>query len=142
MGAKAGQNALAYKCWPRRNSGARCCHPEERSRFAAPWKNRCPAGILAAGGKDMINLPLETEALAQRLALAKRLSVEEVIRLALEEKIRAEGIKPESGHLRDPSAEAVAARRARTDKLVAALAAMPVLDRRSPRDIMDDLNAV
>ena len=90
----------------------------------------------------MINLPQETEALARRLALAKRLSVEEVIRLALEEKGRTEGIAPESGHLRDRSPEAVAARRARTDRLVAALAAMPVLDRRSPRDIMDDLNAV
>jgi antitoxin VapB len=89
----------------------------------------------------MINLPRETEALAQRLALAKRLSVEEVIRLALEEKVRAEGMTPESVHLRDPSPEAVAARRASTDRLVAALAAMPVLDRRSPRDIMDDLNA-
>jgi hypothetical protein len=54
----------------------------------------------------MINLPLETEALAQRLALAKRLSVEEVIRLALEEKIRAEGIAPESSQPRDPSPEA------------------------------------
>jgi hypothetical protein len=89
----------------------------------------------------MINLPPETEALAQRLALAKRLSVEQVIRLALEEKGRAEGIAPESGQSRDPSPEAIAARRARTDRLVAALAAMPVLDRRSPRDIMDDLNA-
>jgi hypothetical protein len=38
----------------------------------------------------MINLPQETEALAQRLALVKRLPVEEVIRLALEEKVRAE----------------------------------------------------
>jgi antitoxin VapB len=90
----------------------------------------------------MINLPQEIEALARRLALAKRVSVEEVIRLALEEKGRAEGMTPESSHLRDTSPEAVAARRARTDRLVAALAAMPVLDRRSPRDIMDDLNAV
>ena len=89
----------------------------------------------------MINLPQETEALAQRLALATRLSVEEVIRLALEEKGRAEGMTPESDQPRDPSPKAVAARRARTDKLVAALPAMPVLDRRSPRDIMDDLNA-
>ncbi|MEA2883545.1 MAG: hypothetical protein QOH32_2801 [Bradyrhizobium sp.] len=90
----------------------------------------------------MINLPPETEALAQRLALAKRLSVEEVIRLALEEKVRAESITPQSGQPRDPSPIAVAARRARTDRLVAALAATPVLDRRAPRDIMDDLNAV
>jgi hypothetical protein len=89
----------------------------------------------------MINLPQETEALAQRLALARHLSVEEVIRLALE-KVRAEGMTLESGQPRDPSSEAVAARRARTDRLVAALAVMPVLDRRSPRDIMDDLNAI
>jgi hypothetical protein len=90
----------------------------------------------------MINLPPETEALAQRLALANGLSVEQVIRLALEEKIRSEGMTSESAQPRDPSPEAVAARRARTDKLVAALAAMPVLDHRSARDIMDDLNAV
>jgi hypothetical protein len=49
---------------------------------------------------------------------------------------------PESGQPRDTSPKAIAVRRARTDRLVAALAAMPVLDRRSPRDIMDDLNAV
>jgi hypothetical protein len=48
---------------------------------------------------------------------------------------------PESGQPRDPSPKAIAVRRARTDRLVAALAAMPVLDRRSPRDVMDDLNA-
>jgi antitoxin VapB len=89
----------------------------------------------------MINLPQETEALAQRLALAKRISVEEVIRLALEDKVRTEGIAPEPGQARDPSPTAVAARRARTDRLVATLAAMPVLDRRSACDIMDDLNA-
>jgi hypothetical protein len=98
-------------------------------------------GYIGGRRNDMINLPQEIEALAQRLALAKRVSVEEVIRLALEEKGRAEGMTPESGQLRDPSPEAVATRRARTDRLVAALAAMPVLDRRSPRDIMDDLNA-
>ena len=90
----------------------------------------------------MIDLSQETEALAQRLALAKRVSVEEVIRLALEEKGRAEGITSESNEPRDTSPKAVAARRARTDRLVAALTAMPVLDRRSPRDIMDDLNVV
>jgi antitoxin VapB len=89
----------------------------------------------------MINLSEETQALAQRLAVAKRLSVEDAIRLALEEKVRAEGLAAEPGQLRDKSAEAVATRRARTDRLLAALAAMPILDRRSPREIMDDLNA-
>jgi hypothetical protein len=48
---------------------------------------------------------------------------------------------PDSGQPRDASPKAIAVRRARTDRLVAALAAMPVLDRRSPRDIMDDLSA-
>jgi hypothetical protein len=43
---------------------------------------------------------------------------------------------------RDQSPEAVTKRRARTDRLVAELAAMPVLDPRSPRAIMDDLNAL
>lgn len=89
-----------------------------------------------------IKLPQETEALAQRLAAAKRLTVEEAIRLALEEKARAEGITFERSEPRNQSPEAIAARRARTDKFIAALATMPVLDRRSPREIMDDLNAV
>jgi hypothetical protein len=101
-----------------------------------------PGVYIGGRSTDMINLPRETEALAQRLALAKRLSVEEVIRLALEEKVRADGMTPDTGQPRDRSLEAVAARRARTDRFVATLAAMPVLDRRAPRDIMDDLNAV
>jgi antitoxin VapB len=90
----------------------------------------------------MINLSQETEALAQRLAVAKHLSVEEAIRLALEEKVRAEGIIPERWRPRDQSSEAIVVRRARTDKFVAALAAMPILDSRSPSEIMDDLNAL
>jgi TPP-dependent indolepyruvate ferredoxin oxidoreductase alpha subunit len=43
---------------------------------------------------------------------------------------------------RDQSPAAVAARRARTNRFVAWLAAMPVLDPRSPNEIMDDLNAL
>jgi antitoxin VapB len=88
----------------------------------------------------MINLSQETEALAKRLAATQSLSVEDAIRLALEEKARAAGIAMERP--RDQSPEAVAARHARTDRFVAELAAMPVLDPRSPRDIMDDLNAL
>jgi antitoxin VapB len=89
----------------------------------------------------MINLSQETEALAKRLAAAHHLSVEQAIRLSLEEKAR-EGIAPEPLRPREQSPEAIAARRARTDKLVAELAAMPVLDPRSPREIMDDLSAL
>jgi antitoxin VapB len=89
----------------------------------------------------MINLSQETEALAKRLAATQRLSVEDAIRLALEEKARAAGIATEARRPRDQSSEAVAARRARTNRFVAELAAMPVLDPRSPHEIMDDLNS-
>jgi antitoxin VapB len=90
----------------------------------------------------MINLSQETEALAKRLAATQSLSVEDAIRLALEEKALAAGIDMEPRRPRDQSAEAVAARHARTNQFVAELAAMPVLDPRSPRDIMDDLDAL
>ncbi len=89
----------------------------------------------------MINLPQEIEVLAQRLAQVKRIAVEDAIRLALEDKARAEAIMPEPRR-RDQSAEAVAARRSRTDKLVATLAALPILDPRMPREIMEDLDAL
>ena len=89
----------------------------------------------------MINLSQEIEILAQRLAQAQRLTVEDTIRMALEDKARAEGVILEP-RARDQSPEAVAARRARTDKFVATLAAQPILDPRSPREIMDDLNAL
>ena len=61
----------------------------------------------------MINLSQETEALAKRLAAAQSLSVEDAIRLALEEKARAAGVVMEPRHLRDQSPEAIAARHAR-----------------------------
>jgi antitoxin VapB len=107
-----------------------------------PWNSE----ILVFSGnllykKSMINLSAETEALARRLAQAKRLTVEDAIRVALEDKARAEGVVPEPRR-RDQSAEAVAARRSRTDKLVATLAALPILDPRTPREIMDDLDAL
>lgn len=89
----------------------------------------------------MINLSQETESLAKRLAATQSLSVEDAIRLAIEEKARAAGIAMEARRPRDQSPEAVAVRRARTNRFVAELAAMPVLDSRSPQDIMDDLNS-
>jgi antitoxin VapB len=90
----------------------------------------------------MINLSQETEALAKRLAAAQSLSVEDAIRLALEEKARAVGVVTEPRRPRDQSPAAVAARIERTNRFVAELAAMPILDPRSPREIMDDLNAL
>ena len=90
----------------------------------------------------MISLSQEIEALAKRLAAVQSLSVEDAIRLALEEKARAAGVVMEPRHPRDQSPEAVAARRARTNRYVAELATMPVLDPRSPHENMDDLNAL
>ena len=84
----------------------------------------------------MINLSQETEALAKRLAAAQSLSVEDAIRLALEEKARATGVDAEALRPR---------RRMSIESMLAVgaeIAAMPVLDPRSPREIMDGLNAL
>jgi len=45
----------------------------------------------------MLQLSQETEALARRLAAAQRLSVDDAIRLALEERARSAGLSPEVG---------------------------------------------
>jgi antitoxin VapB len=90
----------------------------------------------------MIDLSPETETLAVKLAAAQHISVEVAVRQAIEAQARAAGVLPEPHRSRDQSLEAVAARHARTNRLVAELASMPVLDPRSPRDIMDDLAAI
>ncbi len=84
----------------------------------------------------MIHLSQETEALAKRLAAAQSLSVEDAIKLALEEKTRAAGVAADPIRPR---------RRMSVERMLAVgseIAAMPLLDPRSPREIMDDLNAV
>jgi antitoxin VapB len=84
----------------------------------------------------MINLSAKTEVLAKRLAEAQHLSVEETIRLALEEKARVAGVAPELVSARKRmSVEAMLA-------LGAEIASMPLLDPRSPQEIVDDLNAL
>jgi antitoxin VapB len=88
----------------------------------------------------MITLPDEIEALARRLANARNLTVEDAVRQAVEAHARAAGLLPASGQRRDPSPDAAAARRARIDQIVHEIAALPVLDPRSPQEIMDDLN--
>jgi len=83
----------------------------------------------------MIHLSPETEALAKRLAAAQGLSIEDAIKLALEEKAGAVGVTAALPHSRQ---------RMSVEKMLAfgaEIAAMPLLDRRSPREIMDDLNA-
>jgi hypothetical protein len=87
----------------------------------------------------MINLSQETEALAQRLAAAQRLSVEATIQRALEAHARASGIAPHPQRPRDASAEAVAAR---FDALAQRIAVAPINDPRPVSEIVDDLNAL
>jgi len=88
----------------------------------------------------MINLSQETEALAQRIAQAKRVAVDDAVRGALEDKARAEGIALEVRRPRDTSPEAVAARIARIDEIVREVASLPVLDSRPTQEIIDELN--
>ena len=90
----------------------------------------------------MINLSSETEALARSLALAQGVPVEQAIRMALEEKIRASSLDVRPIPHRQVTAEAVAARRERTRLFVAALSSLPVLDPRSSSEIMDELNVI
>ena len=90
----------------------------------------------------MIRLSQETEALAQQLAAAQRVPVEDAIRQALEARARAAGIIPEPQKRRDRSAAAIAARRANVRRIVEEVAALPILDRRSAREIVDELNAL
>jgi antitoxin VapB len=76
----------------------------------------------------------ETARLAERLAAAQGISVEEAIRRAIEASTR-------SGHC-SRTAKA-ASRRMTVDEMLAVgaeIAAMPLLDPRSPQEIMDDIN--
>jgi len=91
----------------------------------------------------MINLTKETVVLAELLAAAQGLSVEEAIRQALEARARAAGVLLRDPQMRrDQSAAAIAARKASVDRIVADIAAMPILDSGAPREIMDELNAL
>jgi antitoxin VapB len=88
----------------------------------------------------MIALSKETEALARRLAAAQSLPVDDAVRRALENWARVAGVSAESCR-RDQSPAAIAARKASVDRIVAEIAAMPILNPRDPREIMDDLNS-
>ncbi len=86
----------------------------------------------------MIDLSQETEALARRLAAAQSVTVDTAVRQALEARAQAAGIAPEPPRNRSP--EAVSMRRARMHRLAREIASLPILDPRSPREIVDDLN--
>lgn len=82
----------------------------------------------------MIDLSRETEALAERLAAAQGISVEDAIRQALEERERVAGLEPKWRPRRRMTVEEMLA-------VGSEIAAMPLLDPGSPREIMDDLDA-
>ena len=83
----------------------------------------------------MINLPEDVEILARRVAAVEHISVEDAIRRALEDRARAHAASSVKGGGRRITAEQMVA-------LGAEIAAMPLLDPRSPHEIMDDLSAV
>jgi antitoxin VapB len=82
----------------------------------------------------MISLPEDVETLARRVAAAEQTSVEDAIRRALEDRARAKGVSLVKRGRRMTAEQMVA--------LGAEIAAMPLLDSRSPREIMDDLSAL
>lgn len=84
----------------------------------------------------MSSISRETARLAERLAAAQGIPVEEAIRRAIETSAREAGIATEPRRPRH---------RMTVDEMLAVgteIAAMPLLDHRSPQEIMDDLNAV
>lgn len=88
----------------------------------------------------MLELSPETEALARRLGEARGLSVDAAVRDALETSERSAPAvaKPE----KNMSSDAIAARIAAMDKIVAEIKALPILDPRPIQEIIDDINEI
>ena len=82
----------------------------------------------------MITLSQDVETLARRVAAVERTTVEDAIRRALEDRAQANGVATDARRRRRMSAEEMLA-------VGAEIAAMPLLDLRSPREIMDDLSS-
>lgn len=80
----------------------------------------------------MLQLSRDTEQLARRVAARVGRKPEDIIRTALEREAKALGVADEPARKRMTAAEMLALGRT--------VAAMPVLDPRSPKEIADDLN--
>jgi hypothetical protein len=85
---------------------------------------------------DMINLSPETLELSKRLAAAQGISVEEAIKQAVAQCALAVGVIERT---RDTSPEAIARRKAETQRIIDEISALPVLDPRPWREILDDV---
>jgi antitoxin VapB len=79
----------------------------------------------------VLQLTQETEYLARLVATRSGRSAEEVIRAALEREARSLGISDDRRLRRQTAAQMLA--------VGAEIAALPVFDPRTPREIMDDL---
>ena len=90
----------------------------------------------------MISSSQETEALARRIAAARRSPVETVVHAAFEQQARKHGLDAGPCRPRDPPPEAVATRRARTRHFVESLEHLPVLDDRNPQEVGDALDSL
>jgi hypothetical protein len=90
---------------------------------------------------SMIQLSRKTEALARKLAASQGISAEDAVKQAVERSARELGV-PVEVERRELSDAAIAARRARMERIAAEIASMPVLDPRPVDDIVDDLNAL
>ena len=82
----------------------------------------------------MISLPDDVESLARRVAALEKISVEDAVRRALEDRARAKGLSLIARGSRRMTAKQMLA-------VGAEIAGMSLLDPRSPREIMDDLSA-
>jgi hypothetical protein len=90
----------------------------------------------------VLHLSPETIALARRLATAYGVSMEDAVKLAVERTAHEAGVALDPVRPRDLSPQAVAARKARIAEIVQRLSELPILDLRSPREILDDINAL
>lgn len=88
----------------------------------------------------MIALSKDSEALARRLAEARNLPVQDVIKQALEASARSAGVLRVPFEPSRQPVEATATRKAAVARIVAQVKALPVLDPRSPQEIMDELD--
>jgi antitoxin VapB len=82
----------------------------------------------------MVNLSHETEVLAAQLASEQCVSVDTAIRLALEAQVRLNGLILTARPRRRMTI-------AQMTNFGIEIAALPLLDSRSPNEIMDDINA-
>ena len=89
--------------------------------------------------KPMLILSEDTETLARRLAEAQKLSVDDTVRRALKQQAQAVGLVTGTTVPRF-SESGIARRHEVVREIQREIAALPVLDSRSPEAIMDDLN--